>query len=105
MRPFTACARLLLAAAAAALTACGGGGGNAAVGHDTQPLQGAPALEGGADDSWTTIADEGHRFTIAGTQTVRYGAGSTWIEARFDGSGECSNGAFGSDPLYGVHKQ
>ena len=58
-----------------------------------------------ADDSWTTIANEGERFTVSGTQTVRYGSGSTWITMQVNGSGECSNGAFGGDPLYGVVKE
>ena len=55
--------------------------------------------------SWSRIAGEGERFTVSGTQTVRYGSGSTWITKTVVDAGECSNGYFGSDPVYGVVKQ
>jgi uncharacterized protein (DUF1800 family) len=53
---------------------------------------------------WTAVAVEGGAFTVSGTQTVRYGAGTTWIEKSVTGSGQCTNGFFGRDPLYGVAK-
>jgi hypothetical protein len=55
--------------------------------------------------AWTRIAGEGESFTVAGTQTVRYGSGSSWITKTVTGSGECSNAWFGSDPLFGTVKE
>ncbi len=55
--------------------------------------------------SWTKIADEGQGFSVSGTQTVRFGAGTSWITQGVTGSGACTNGFFGSDPAYGVFKQ
>jgi hypothetical protein len=57
------------------------------------------------DVTWTRIADEGSNYTVNGTQTVRYGAGTAWLTMQVTGGGTCSNGAFGSDPLVGVGKQ
>ena len=54
---------------------------------------------------WTRIADEGQAFTVSGTQTVRYGSGSSWIAMSVTGTGSCSNTFFGSDPIYGVVKR
>ncbi|HEV7578297.1 MAG TPA: S8 family peptidase [Caldimonas sp.] len=54
---------------------------------------------------WTKIADEGQAFTVNGTQTVRYGSGSSWITLSVTGSGTCSNAFFGNDPIYGVVKR
>ena len=33
--------------------------------------------------TWTQVALEGGSFVTAGPQTVRYGAGSTWIEPKY----------------------
>jgi hypothetical protein len=63
-------------------------------------LASAPAPSG-----WTHIADEGQGFTVSGTQTVRYGNGSSWITMSVTTSGSCSNAFFGSDPIYGVVKE
>lgn len=54
---------------------------------------------------WTKIADEGQGFTITSPQTVRYGAGSSWITLNVNGDGTCSNAYFGNDPLPGVVKE
>ncbi len=54
--------------------------------------------------TWTQIAVEGGSFVTTGAQTVRYGAGSTWIELAVDGAGQCTSAFFGRDPLYGVVK-
>ena len=83
------------------IAACGGGGStaeDAASGRDT-PL----AVE--AAEVWTFIADEGQVFTVSGTQTVRYGQGSTWIQRSVTNGGQCTNTFFGSDPLVGVVKR
>ena len=101
VRRFTAGAHL--SAAILVLAACGGGGDPVSPTSDATAVKNMRALD--ADDGWTTIAKEGERFTVPGTQTVRYGSGSTWITMQVNGSGECSNGAFGRDPLYGVVKE
>jgi Peptidase M66 len=55
--------------------------------------------------TWTRIAGENQAFTVSGTQTVRYGSGSTWIQRTVTNGGQCSNTFFGSDPLFGVVKE
>ena len=57
-----------------------------------------------ATPTWTRIAREGQSFTVSGTQTVRYGANSSWIQKSVTGTGQCTNAYFGRDPLYGVVK-
>ena len=101
---------LVACATAAVLAACGGGGSS-----EGTPTAGdaaatsARALDAttsaAADADWVRIADENQAFGVQGTQTVRYGSGSSWIEKTVDGGGECSNAWFGSDPLVGVVKQ
>jgi hypothetical protein len=54
---------------------------------------------------WTRIAGEGQGFTVSGTQTVRYGSGSSWITMSVSNGGSCSNAFFGDDPIYGVVKR
>jgi RHS repeat-associated protein len=54
---------------------------------------------------WTKIADEGASFTVSGTQTVRYGAGISWVQLAVSGTGQCTNAYFGSDPINGTVKQ
>ncbi len=55
--------------------------------------------------TWTKIASEGQPFSVQGTKTVRYGAGSKWIEKVVTGSGMCTNVFFGSDPVPFVLKE
>lgn len=62
-------------------------------------------VAGSAAPGWTKIADENQNFTVSGTQTVRYGSGSSWIQQSVTGSGTCSNAWFGGDPLFGVVKE
>lgn len=84
----------------------GGECSNAAFGSD--PAFGTVKLCQVGDDSATpgsvTIAGEGEHFVVKGTQTIRYGAGNTWITQTVTDSGDCSNAAFGNDPLYGTAK-
>ena len=42
---------------------------------------------------------------MQGTQTVRYGSGSSWVVKSVSDGGECSNSGFGNDPLVGVVKE
>ena len=67
---------------------------------DTPPPPPTPPLTG----TWTALAGEGASFTVTGTQTVRYGSGTSWTEKPVTGSGQCTNTFFGRDPLYGVVK-
>ncbi len=50
------------------------------------------------------IADEGGSFMVSGTGTVRYGAGTTFVEKTVSGTGQCTNEYFGSDPAVGTGK-
>jgi hypothetical protein len=54
--------------------------------------------------TWTTIANEFDIFSVTGTQTVRFGAGSSWLEKTFAGVGVCARDFFGGDPADGVVK-
>ena len=54
--------------------------------------------------SWATIAAEGQSFSVDGSQTVRYGAGSNFVTKTLSGTGTCSNAFFGSDPASGTVK-
>jgi serine protease len=58
-----------------------------------------------ASVAWAVIAVEGQSFALSGTQTVRYGIGSTWISRSLSGGGQCTNEFFGNDPLVGIVKQ
>jgi Peptidase M66 len=91
-----------------ALAACGGGNGgeseSAADGNASSAAAASP-LSAEAAIVWTRIAVENQAFTVSGTQTVRYGSGTTWIERSISGVGECSNTFFGNDPLFGVVKE
>ncbi|MFK7604452.1 NPCBM/NEW2 domain-containing protein, partial [Deinococcus sp. SM5_A1] len=54
--------------------------------------------------TWTRIAVEGESFSVSGTQSVRYGAGTAWIVKDVTSSGQCTNAFFGNDPAYGTAK-
>ncbi|HEX6708342.1 MAG TPA: PQQ-dependent sugar dehydrogenase [Albitalea sp.] len=83
----------------ACLTACGGGG------YPSSPIdQRQAVLAEATATTWVHIADEGQSFTVSGTQTVRYGAQSSWVQKSVTSSGQCTNAFFGSDPLNGVVK-
>jgi Peptidase M66 len=85
------------------LSACGGGNGDDDKGNanDASPT----ALSPEAAIVWESIAREGQPFVVNGTQTVRYGLGSTWIERSVTNGGQCTNTFFGRDPLFGVVKE
>ncbi len=57
-----------------------------------------------AQSAWTWIASEGGSFTIELGKTVRYGAGTSWIEKTGITSGQCTNAFFGADPIHGTVK-
>ncbi|MEY4561557.1 MAG: endoglucanase precursor (endo,4-beta-glucanase)(cellulase) protein, partial [Pseudomonadota bacterium] len=48
--------------------------------------------------TWTQIATEGQSFAVTGTQTVRFGAGSSWVQRSVTTTGACTVAFFGSDP-------
>src|SRR3982750_4596657 len=72
-----------------AVAGCGGGGSGP---EDMPPAQPANARRAvlAATESWTQIASEGQSFTVSGTQTVRYGAGSNWVQKSVTNSGQCT---------------
>ena len=53
--------------------------------------------------TWVPCAQENGVCSFSGTQTVRYGAGTTFVSGTFTGSVNCSNATFG-DPLVGTVK-
>jgi hypothetical protein len=55
--------------------------------------------------SWQKVAAEGESFAVGGSQSVRYGSGSSWIQKTVAGAGQCTTSFFGSDPAYGVVKE
>ncbi len=57
-----------------------------------------------AATTWTRIANEYQTFIVSGTKTVRYGAGTRWVQRSVTSSGRCTNAFFGSDPVPGVDK-
>jgi hypothetical protein len=119
--------RLLTASVLLALAACGGGDGGtagdsgaaaadsndmAALGKGRVKRAPAPAPEPApapapapAPEGWSMLALEGQVFSVSGTQTVRYGSGTSWVVKDVAGGGTCSNEFFGNDPLYGTFKQ
>lgn len=54
--------------------------------------------------TWQRIAGEWQPFDVEGTKTVRYGAGSTFIQKTVSGDAYCTNDFFGRDPLVGTTK-
>jgi Peptidase M66 len=89
-----------------ALAACGGGGGdNANTAADDAAAEQSAAQSPQAAFTWSRIAGEGENFNVAGTQVVRYGSGSTWLERSVTGGGDCTNAFFQRDPLFGVFKE
>ncbi len=54
---------------------------------------------------WTKIADERTSFTVSGTQVVRYGIDSRWVEKTLTDEGYCGNAFFGRDPAKGIVKR
>ncbi len=109
---------LLGALLPAVLIACGGGSSDpsatdtAATATGIDPSARAATMDtalavvraAATAPSYVTLANEGASFTVDGTQTVRFGAGSRWIEKSVTGSGQCTNVFFGSDPAYGTYK-
>lgn len=57
-----------------------------------------------AQTTWMHIADEGSAFTVGNAATVRYGAGTQWLQKTMTGAGDCSNTFFGSDPIVNTRK-
>ena len=57
-----------------------------------------------ADGTLAKLVDEGGSFTVSGTQTVRYGVGTTFVEKSVTAMGDCTNAFFGSDPAVGTGK-
>jgi uncharacterized protein YkwD len=90
----------------AVLTACGGGGDSSS----SEPTASSAddttrQVQAATTSTWTRIASEWQSFSVNGVQTVRYGAGSKWVQKSVSGSGSCTNSFFGTDPAVGTSKQ
>ena len=84
--------------AAAVVAACGGGGGtseddasNSAADQSESQRDAAGGevhltATAGATTDWQRIAVEGSTFTVSGTQVIRYGTGSSWIQKTITGA-------------------
>jgi hypothetical protein len=102
--------------AAASLSACGGGSGGSGATTDSSVSQAPASVDAVAKltstdqravalaQTWTVVAQEGATFTVSGTQTVRYGTDTRWVEKTVAGSGSCTNAYFGTDPAKGTVK-
>ncbi|MET0332818.1 MAG: glycosyl hydrolase [Rhizobacter sp.] len=55
--------------------------------------------------TWVKVANEWETFTASGTQVIRYGANSSWVQRTVSGTVPCKNDFFGGDPLVGVVKR
>lgn len=53
---------------------------------------------------WTRVAVEGQSFTVPDNTTVRYGAGTSFVQRVLSGQQICSNSTFGSDPAREIVK-
>ncbi|MES2749627.1 MAG: right-handed parallel beta-helix repeat-containing protein [Patescibacteria group bacterium] len=70
-----------------------------ATNNNNGALLGSTSVVTATTTAWTQIAKEGQRFTVSGTQTVRYGYGTSWVQKTVTNSGTCSNRFFGKDPI------
>lgn len=57
-----------------------------------------------AASTWVKVANEYRSFTLTGTQTVRYGSGTAWVQKNLSGTRACESWTFGKDPAVGVTK-
>ncbi|MBC7957744.1 MAG: hypothetical protein H7Y33_17985 [Cytophagales bacterium] len=94
-------ARLSAAFAAVALASCGGSETPGTAPEAASSRETAAAIT----DTWVHVANEWTTFTVTGTQHVRYGSGTTWIERDVSGTVPCTNAFFGRDPLVGITKR
>ena len=67
-------------------------------------LMGGEAIAQTSTTTWNKVASEGQQFTLSGTQTIRYGSGSSWVQKSLSGTPTCSNTTFGKDPIVGTVK-
>jgi hypothetical protein len=82
------------------LAACG----QAPQSAETQPIQTPKAPLENTAIRWEKVAEEKKTFAVTGTQIVRYGAGTRWLQKSVAGTGYCGNWFFGGDPATGVKK-
>ena len=54
--------------------------------------------------SWVTAVQENQTFRVLEPTVVRYGAGTSWVQRNLNGSINCTNSFFGSDPARGIVK-
>ncbi len=54
---------------------------------------------------WKIIAAEHQRLNLTGTQTVRFGTSTKYVEKEVPNGAKCNSATFGSDPAPGKRKQ
>jgi glucose/arabinose dehydrogenase len=95
-----------------ALVGCGGGNESAPQvassaqalpeeSDDVRQIEAAAAL---AEVTWVHLANHPDAFTVDGTQLVRFGVDTRWVEKYVTGNGWCTNSFFGFNPAVGVLK-
>jgi hypothetical protein len=82
------------------VAACGGGNGSDGSSSDDNAEAPLEALAA----TYETIATQWQTFTVSGTQQVRFGADSRWIQRSVTDTGKCGPKFFGGDPAPGVRK-
>ncbi len=90
-----------------ALVGCGGGGSGSTSADDASTPDEADAMRqaAAADPTvWSKVANEWQAFTVVGTQLVRYGVDTRWLEKSVTNGGQCTNAFFGRDPAVGTFK-
>lgn len=99
------------ALAVLALCACGGANDTAQADaqDDTAQLADADGTKHAAAAetaavTWTKVAGEGQSVVLPAPATIRYGAGTAWVEKAVSGTLNCTNAFFGRDPIYGTVK-
>lgn len=104
------------------LAGCGGGGSSGSITpaatatsttvsvEETKSTQLANAMIASAVSSaptttqWTYCAADNGDCIFTGNQTVRYGAGTSFVSKSFDWAASCNSATFGSDPAPGAAK-
>jgi hypothetical protein len=57
------------------------------------------------EGTWVKVASEYQMFSLATSQTVRFGSGSHWVERTLVGKVYCGISSFRMDPIAGAQKQ
>ena len=77
---------------------------SAAPGSSEAPDTSALGTKSTSTQVGVRVASENQNFLVAGTMSVRYGAGSAWVTKQVTDKGSCTNDYFGKDPARGTVK-